>query len=578
MIFKDKTGVTDIFKVEESELFVTVAKRGLVDLEVLEEDNEWRSFPETQLVGPAAKLIPVPADTSLRFNFSNVNTVTAYKAIAVEETVEPEVPVEPETPVEPEIPVEPPVVEPEPEVPVEPETPVEPEPEVPTEPETPEVPSEPEVPTTPPIQYDYITVTPNDYNSEYWSKGVWIFTDRSGINIPASAAAIGAFVRGAIVNFNADGSQREITEVQVVGANISVWFEGGELPNTLGYPATVSTKVAVNVKPTTPVEPDVSKAAGPSVGMNFASGTFSDNVISKLPGTYDKDYTYPNAATFSRWKSKVKHVRFPIRWERIQPTMNTALDSTESARILAVYDYAAANGMVIVLDLHNYMQRVVNGVKYDIGTSQVSQSAYNDLWVRLVALVGSHKASYGYGIMNEPMGTQGRWTGIAQSVINAIRAVDAKTFIFVNGDAWATPLNWVSANPGFPLKGENLVYEAHLYVDKNAGGSYSDASEQIDPQTGVNRLKPFADWLEKYGLVGVLGEIGWPANRPTARVAIENTLQYAGPRGIRCFGWMGGDWLGDGNVLAMEVNGVPQEQVATLLKYSKELKTHGVLA
>lgn len=556
MIFKDKTGVTDSFKVNEGKLFVTVAERGLVDLEVLQEDDVWRSFPVTQLTGPLAKRIPVPEETPLRFNIFSANTVSAYKAVAVEEVVEPEVPVEPETPTEPEVPVEPPVVEPEPEVPVEPE---------------------PEVPTTP-IQYDYVTVTPNDYNSEYWSKGVWIYSTRAGINIPNSEAAVKAFVRGAIVNFNADGSQKEITEVQVLDANISVWFDGSKLNPNLGYPSTVSVKVAVNVKPTTPVEPDVSKAAGPSVGINFASGTFSDNVISKLPGTFDKDYTYPNGATFGRWKSKVKHVRFPIRWERIQPTMNSPLDSTESARILSVYDYAAANGMVLVLDLHNYMQRVVNGVKYDIGTEQVPQSAYNDLWVRLAALVGSRKASYGYGIMNEPMGTNGRWAGIAQSVINAIRAVDAKTYIFVNGDSWASPLNWVSANPGFPLKGDNLVYEAHLYVDKNAGGGYADANEQIDPQTGVNRLKPFADWLEKYGQEGVLGEIGWPANRPTARVAIENTLQYAGSKGIRSFGWMAGDWLDDGNVLAMEVNGVPQEQVTTLLKYSKELKTHGVLA
>jgi aryl-phospho-beta-D-glucosidase BglC (GH1 family) len=609
MIFKDKTDfISPPFKVEANEVFVTVASKGFVDIEVLEQDSHWRAFPETSLVGPLAKLIPVPADTPLRVYSYGANTVTAYQAVAVMEEpvvvpesqpVEPETPVEEVTPVEPETPVVPETpVEPEPETPVEPEAPVvvevpepvpEPVPEV--QPVTPVVPEQPvvtPVPTPAPVEYDYITTSLNDYDSEYWANGVWIYSARAGINIPATAANVAAFVAKAVVNFNGNGSQKAITEVQVVGANISVWFEGSALPAAVGYPATVSVKVVKQAVVTTPEStPAVSApavaapvmttcATGPSFGMNFASGTFSDHDTAKLPGVFDKDYTYPTAATFARWKARgVKHVRFPIRWERIQPTMMAALDTTEAQRLLAVYGHAAANGMVIVLDLHNYMQRCVNGVKYDIGTTQVPQTAYNDVWVRLVGLVGSHSASYGYGIMNEPMGTQGRWAGIAQSVVNAIRTVDATTYIFVNGDAWATPLNWATANPGFPLQGENLVYEAHLYFDKNAGGGYADAAEQIDPQVGVNRLTPYINWLKKYGQKGVVGEVGWPANRATAVAAAKNALLLAAANDVRVFGWMAGDWLDSGNVLSIELNGVAQAQVDVFKQCNKEITTHG---
>jgi len=421
MIFKDKTDFTsEAFTVEDNKIFVTVASKGVVYLEVLEQDEEWRSFPQTTLLGPVSKYLAVPSEMSLRVKIPTLNTVSAYKAIAVE--------------VEEELPVEPPVI----------------------------------------------------------------------------------------------------------------------------------------------IPPTELKQSGPSFGMNFASGTFSDHDVTKLPGIYNTHYTYPNKDTFSRWKARgVKHVRLPIRWERIQRTLNAPLDSVEAARLLAVYDIAASLDMVIVLDLHNYMQRVVNGVKYDIGTSQVPQIAYNDLWVRLVALIGSHKASYGYGIMNEPMGTQGRWTAIAQSVVNAIRAVDPKTYIFVNGDQWATPLNWVAANPGFPLQGENLVYEAHLYFDKNAGGSYADANEQIDPQVGVNRLTPFVNWLKKYGQKGVVGEVGWPANSPTALVAARNTAVFAAANDVRMFGWMAGEWLDAANVLSIEVNGVAQAQLSVYQEFNKNMVQHG---
>lgn len=435
MIFKDKTDFTsDPFTVEDNKIFVTVANKGVVYLEVLEQDEEWRSFPQTTLLGPVSKYVAVPSEMSLRVKIPTLNTVSAYKAVAVEV-------------VEEELPVDPPVEE----------------------------------PVDPPVEVPPVVIPPIEL-----------------------------------------------------------------------------------------------KQSGPSFGMNFASGTFSDHDVTKLPGIYNTHYTYPNKDTFSRWKARgVKHVRLPIRWERIQRTLNAPLDSVEAARILAVYDIAAAHEMVIVLDLHNYMQRAVNGAKYEIGTSQVPQAAYNDLWVRLVSLIGSHKASYGYGIMNEPMGTQGRWTGIAQSVVNAIRAVDPKTYIFVNGDQWATPLNWVAANPGFPLQGENLVYEAHLYFDKNAGGSYVDANEQIDPQVGVNRLTPYVNWLKKYGQEGVVGEVGWPANRPTAVAAARNTLAFAAANDVRVFGWMAGDWLDASNVLSIEVGGVAQAQLSVYQEFNKNMVQHG---
>ena len=45
----------------------------------------------------------------------------------------------------------------------------------------------------------------------------------------------------------------------------------------------------------------------------------------------------------------------------------------------------------------------------------------------------------------------------------------------------------------------NLMFEAHVYFDRDASGSYKGSydQEKCRPKTGVNRVKPFVKWLQK---------------------------------------------------------------------------------
>ena len=47
-------------------------------------------------------------------------------------------------------------------------------------------------------------------------------------------------------------------------------------------------------------------------------------------------------------------VRLPFRWERLQPQLNQPLDTVELSRVKAFVDAATAEGVTVLLDVHNY--------------------------------------------------------------------------------------------------------------------------------------------------------------------------------------------------------------------------------
>ena len=60
-------------------------------------------------------------------------------------------------------------------------------------------------------------------------------------------------------------------------------------------------------------------------GVNLAGAEFG----SRLPGTYNTDYTYPTTAEINYFVGKgMNTFRVPFRWERVQPTLNSAFNST----------------------------------------------------------------------------------------------------------------------------------------------------------------------------------------------------------------------------------------------------------
>ncbi len=162
------------------------------------------------------------------------------------------------------------------------------------------------------------------------------------------------------------------------------------------------------------------------------------------------------------------------------------------------------------------------------------------------------------------------YVNFAQAAVNAIRSLDDKTLIMVEGYDWASAKNWPRNHPAPFINdpANNLMYHAHLYFDTTAGGKYAQsfAKETEDAiaegyssvaERSVWRAEQFVNWCEKYQVRCFIGEYGWP-NADTVGSADaqmwndvgEQFLTYLDKHNIGATAWATGSWLeATGNIL-----------------------------
>ncbi|RRN76577.1 glycoside hydrolase family 5 protein, partial [Pseudoxanthomonas sp. SGD-10] len=254
-------------------------------------------------------------------------------------------------------------------------------------------------------------------------------------------------------------------------------------------------------------------------GTNVSGAEFAPH---KAPGLYNREYTYPTVSQLDYFKSKgLTLFRLPFLWERIQKDLNGELDKEELARMTAFVDAARERNLWIILDMHNYGKRYVNGNRETIGSSVLSIEHVTDAWKKIAAHFKDKDNIWAYGLMNEPnaMLPSTPWLNIAQGLITEIRKVDMKTPIMVGGDSWSSAARWIQASDNLKtLKdpANNLIFEAHIYFDKDASGSYKKSyeEEEATPNIGIERARPFVEWLKENNFKGFVGEYGVPDNDP----------------------------------------------------------------
>ena len=438
-------------------------------------------------------------------------------------------------------------------------------------------PSQPSAPVvTPPAnQAPAQTVALNAFNGGDFVNGVYNTSKFNGVSVKATAENKAAFHKGAKIRF-ADGQVRSITLIYQSGGNMTVMVDGGAINGkAVGYPRTVSVSSTGFSNPTpnpgsqTPVGGGAPANPINLVGINLAGAEFGADVA--LPGVYLKQYIYPGEADFKRYAERnLKLVRLPFRWERIQPRLNGELNRAELGRLLATLDHARKYGMQVILDMHNYYRYYGKM----IGSGDVPVSAFADTWRRIAQQVAKHPAVYGYGLMNEPHTTNGKWPEAALAAAKSIRSVDTQHWVIIAGDRWSSAFHWPSYNtrlvsdPWMRDAKNNLMFEAHLYFDKDYSGYYTNRNEVYDPMIGVVRAKPFVEWLSKYRLRGFIGEHGAPDYSPSAVAATDNLLRYLGQHCIPSTYWAAGPWWND-YALSLDVkNGKPRPQLPVLLKHA----------
>jgi endoglucanase len=308
-------------------------------------------------------------------------------------------------------------------------------------------------------------------------------------------------------------------------------------------------------------QPSEKNAGIDLVGINMSGANFAPHIT---PGKVGTNYFYPEKTYFKYYADKnIRLIRFPFIWERLQHDLYKGVNFDQIRLLRRTLDFAAEHDQKIILDMHNYGR--YKGKL--IGSPEVPYEAYASVWRKLAEEFKDHPALLGYDIMNEPHSTKGLWPAAAQAAVDAIRQVDMKTLIFVEGDRWASTFHWRMVNEDFLIEdpAEKIIYEGHLYLDKDFSGRYAN-DETVDPMLGVERARPFVEWLKENNLKGFLGEYGVPGHSESMLVAMDNLLGYLNENCMPSAYWAGGPGWGE-YVLAVEpIDGKDRPQMEVLQK------------
>jgi len=140
-------------------------------------------------------------------------------------------------------------------------------------------------------------------------------------------------------------------------------------------------------------------------------------------------------------------------------------------------DWCESNSMYLILDLHaapggqgtNAAISDYDDTKPSLWESQDNKSKTVALWRKLADRYKDEEWIGGYDLLNEVNGDHVTGTGLKQfyvEITNAIREVDTKHMLFIEGHDWANNFNGIT-----PAWDDNMVYSFHKYWSKNDTGS-----------------------------------------------------------------------------------------------------------
>jgi endoglucanase len=307
--------------------------------------------------------------------------------------------------------------------------------------------------------------------------------------------------------------------------------------------------------------------------VNLAGANFGRR-YSDWPGRYGKDYVYPSDDELDYYRSKgLTLIRLPFSWERVQPMLFGPLDPFQVSRIRHFVNAAYARGMEVVLDSHDFGRYRPFDDTTAIGSRKVPIAAFQNYWTRMARQFAGVPGVYGYDIENEPhdMGSPQVWPKAAQAAVDGIRSIDRRTTVIVEGDGWSNAAHWLMYNDNLAVKDPSnlIVYSAHVYFDRNGTGRYAGSydQERAYPNIGVDRLRPFVDWLHRRGFRGFVGEYGVPGNDPRWLVALRNFLQALRENALPGTYWAGGPWWGNDPLSVEPVHGRDRSQMSILERF-----------
>jgi len=305
-----------------------------------------------------------------------------------------------------------------------------------------------------------------------------------------------------------------------------------------------------------------------------------------LPGTADKDYTFPREASIEHFAAQgFGAIRIPFLWERLQGTLRGDFEEAYFASLNKTVQLVTQRGMHAIIDPHNYARysttgRVDGGQIIGEEGSGVTVEDFSDFWTRLAqAFQGNPNVIF--AIMNEPNTMSTRlWANTAQAAIRAIRDTGATQLVLVPGNGWTGAHSWLenwydTANESlsnaeafvnFVDPGNNFAFEMHQYLDEDSSGSKSECTSST---AGVDALSKATEWLEQHNFRAFLGEFAGGANSVCAQ-AVDAMLTHMDqhPVWLGWTWWAAGPWWGPSWAsIEPEDDGTDKPQLAWLLKH-----------
>ncbi len=336
------------------------------------------------------------------------------------------------------------------------------------------------------------------------------------------------------------GSQRLIRGAYlgfVINTPNTVHYYGAYLSNIVNNPFTLAipnTTVTANNTLITilpadkPVPPPVYSQI-PFRGINLSGAEAADNFLpSWLP-------SYEDAAPYIAMGANT--VRFPIRWEYVTDP------ATSAAYLPAIHGEIAdllAQGVTVILDLHDYMRHFPLGQPTsggDSGLSPVASEDMQQIWTTLSTTFADLAQQYDknhqpnqliFELMNEPysMPTQ-QVLDNDNAAIQAIRQAKLNNLILIDGNLWTGLHSWfdndsysqhsnaeVLTPANIKDSANNWAIAVHQYLDIR--GPYSGSSTtcvSLDKfQKDLNFSNFMTNYVNKYKVKVFLDEFGVPTS------------------------------------------------------------------
>lgn len=282
---------------------------------------------------------------------------------------------------------------------------------------------------------------------------------------------------------------------------------------------------------------------------------------------------WPESSEVDYYVSKgMNTFRVEFLWERLQSAAYADFQGTYGSQLDTLVTYITGRGAKVVLNPQNFA-RYYGQV---IGSAAVPNAVFADFWTKLSTKYRSNP-NVMFNLVNEPhtMPSE-QWVSAANAAIRAIRATGAKNIIIAPGNAWTGAGSWATYNSyGTPNSvamlalddsSGNILYEAHEYLDSDAGGGGSSC---VSATIGSQRLAPFVNWLRTNHKKGFLGEFATPSNS-TCNAALNDLMKAIEAASDVLEGWAwwgGGPWWGSYQFSLEPSGGKDKPQMSLLLPH-----------